>query len=87
MENGIYEGGSNQASVPSLKPSEFIAGFVKGKPGNHYRFVPLNQNECHALSMPVAHSMRRVTASKPETRRATPWMPCTMAHVQKATRR
>jgi hypothetical protein len=39
MENGIYEGASNQASVPSLKPSDFIAGFVKGKPGNHYRFV------------------------------------------------
>jgi hypothetical protein len=36
MENGIYEGGSNQASVPSLKKSDFIAGFVKGKPGNHY---------------------------------------------------
>ena len=40
MENGIYEGASNQASVPSLKPSDFIAGFVKGKPGNHYRFAP-----------------------------------------------
>lgn len=39
MENGIYEGASNQASVPSLKPSDFIAGFVKGKPGNHYRFA------------------------------------------------
>jgi hypothetical protein len=36
MENGIYEGGSNQASVPSLTKSDFIAGFVKGKPGNHY---------------------------------------------------
>lgn len=39
MENGIYEGSSNQASVPSLKPADFIAGFVKGKPGNHYRFA------------------------------------------------
>ena len=36
MENGIYEGSSNHASVPSLTPSDFVVGFVKGNSGNHY---------------------------------------------------
>lgn len=36
MENGIYEGGSSHASSPSLLPTDFVVGFVKGNSGNHY---------------------------------------------------
>ena len=49
MENGIYEGASNQASVPSLKPSDFVVGFVKGKPGNHYEIKSGNPQAGSAL--------------------------------------
>ena len=49
MENGIYEGASNQASVPSLKPSDFVVGFVKGRPGNYYEIKTGNPQEGAAL--------------------------------------
>merc|ERR1712094_160307 len=34
LENGIYEEGSKDATVPSLAASDFVVGFVKGRPGN-----------------------------------------------------
>jgi hypothetical protein len=45
MENGVYYSGAGEANeranatVPSLSLSDFIAGFVKGEPGNRYRYA------------------------------------------------
>ena len=42
MENGVYYSGAGEANkqanatVPSLTLSDFVVGFVKGEPGNHY---------------------------------------------------
>ena len=47
MENGVFYSGSGQANkqanvtVPSRKLSDFVVGFVKGEPGNHYRYEPM----------------------------------------------
>lgn len=36
MENGIYESGDRKRAIPSLEPTDFVVGFVKGNSGNHF---------------------------------------------------
>lgn len=36
MEVGIYESNDKHATTPSLPPSDFVVGFVKGNSGNHF---------------------------------------------------
>lgn len=36
QEGGSACGSGNCASAPSLAPTDFVVGFVKGNSGNHY---------------------------------------------------
>jgi hypothetical protein len=49
MENGIYEGQSNRATSPSLVPTDFVVGFVKGNSGNHYSIKAGNPQQADSL--------------------------------------